>query len=245
MVGAPIDPDLAMITVDLDWAPDHAIDLVAGILLEKGVRATWLVTHDSPAVRALRDHDAFELGIHPNFASASTHGSSFADVLEHCMALVPEARSMRTHHLFQMTPLLDLVLERTPVRADLSLYLHRAPHLSPVAFRSAGRTLHRIPTFWQDDQAMNEAEPCWDPEALMATRGLKVMNFHPIHVLLNSATFDGYRALREAGRITDLPAAAAGEHARPGSGVGTLFRELVGLLASRPTWRVRDVVARL
>lgn len=244
MANGGTDLDLAMITIDLDWAPDYAIDHVAEILLEHDVRATWLVTHASDAVARLRAHDAFELGIHPNFATGSTHGGTFEDVLAHCMALVPDAISMRTHHLFQMTPLFDVVLERTPIRADLSIYLHRAPHLTAVEFRSAGRTLHRLPTYWQDDQAMAEAVPCWDAATLLAPRGLKVLNFHPMHVLLNSGSFEGYRSLRGLGKLTDLPRARTVAHVREGSGVGSLFRGLVASLAGGPTWRVRDVLER-
>jgi hypothetical protein len=244
MTTARADTDATAITLDIDWAPDHAIDHAAEILREHGVRATWLVTHASEAVERLRAVDDFELGIHPNFASASTHGTDFAAVLAHCMELVPEATAMRTHHLFQMTPLFDVVLERTPIRADLSLYLHRAPGLVPVAFRSAGRTLHRFPTYWQDDQAMLEDVPCWDAATLLAPPGLKVFNFHPIHVLLNSRTFDGYRALKDLGRTMDLARAHTSAHLRDGPGTATVFRDVVASLGGRPTWRIRDLVER-
>ena len=61
------------LTFDIDWAPDWAIDLTAGILREREVRATWFVTHESPAVDRLReDSELFELGIHPNFLPGST-----------------------------------------------------------------------------------------------------------------------------------------------------------------------------
>lgn len=246
MRNGGIDPNLVAITLDLDWAPDYAIDLVAQILVEHEVRATWFVTHESEAVRGLRAHELFELGIHPNFASASTHGSGLETVLDHCMQLVPEATSMRTHQLFQLTPLFDLVLERTPIRSDLSLYLHRAPNLSPVAFHSAGRVLHRFPTFWQDDQAMNEPSTCWDPAVLIATPGLKVMNFHPMHVYLNSGSFDRYRTLRGSGRLlSELPQGDTTAHIGEGPGVGTLFRTLVTMLAGGATWRIRDLAQRL
>ena len=80
------------ITLDVDWAPDHAIDAVAGHLIERDVRATWFVTHASPAIDRLRDRpDLFELGIHPNFAPGSTQGETPDAVLDHCMAIVPEA----------------------------------------------------------------------------------------------------------------------------------------------------------
>ena len=42
------------LTLDVDWAPDFMIDFAAEILVEHGVRATWFVTHDSPALTRLR-----------------------------------------------------------------------------------------------------------------------------------------------------------------------------------------------
>ena len=94
-------PSLA-ITLDIDWAPDHVIDRIAAQLIDARVRATWFVTHQSPAIDRLRARpDLFELGIHPNFLNQSTHGETPAEVLAHCMALVPDARSMRTHSLVQ------------------------------------------------------------------------------------------------------------------------------------------------
>lgn len=39
-----------LITIDVDWAPDFAIDPVANALLDAGVSATWFITHASPAI---------------------------------------------------------------------------------------------------------------------------------------------------------------------------------------------------
>ena len=56
-----------VLTLDMDWAPDCAIDFVSEELVSREVRATWFVTHASPAVHRLREHpELFELGIHPN-----------------------------------------------------------------------------------------------------------------------------------------------------------------------------------
>lgn len=79
-----------VLTFDIDWAPDFMIDFVAEGLTQRRVRATWFVTHASPAVEWLREHpDLFELGIHPNFAPGSTQGDSPEAVLRHCLRLEP------------------------------------------------------------------------------------------------------------------------------------------------------------
>ncbi len=67
----------AAITLDVDWAPDFMIDAAAQALVDREVKATWFVTHASPAVERLREHpDLFELGIHPNFLAGSSHGAT-------------------------------------------------------------------------------------------------------------------------------------------------------------------------
>ena len=117
----------------------RAIDVVAQILVESGVPATWLVTHASPAVvTASRPRPPVELGIHPNFLPVRLTARRPAEVLDHCMALVPDAVTMRTH---------ALVSPRRPVRgpsehrsaSTLSLFLPRASasSLSSTARREA------------------------------------------------------------------------------------------------------------
>ncbi len=124
--------DPVLLTFDVDWAPDFAIDVTAALLIERGIRATWMITHRSPAVDRLREYpELFELGIHPNFREGSTHGSTTDAVLRHCMELVPDAVSMRTHSLVQSTPLLARMLATTPIRIDASLLLPRVNGLRP------------------------------------------------------------------------------------------------------------------
>src|ERR1017187_7044133 len=104
------EPCVAL-TLDIDWAPDFVIDFAADLLIRRRVKATWFVTHSSPAVDRLRDHpELFELGIHPNFLPGSSQGKTVAEVLSFCRACVPEARSMRTHALVQSSGLLGDVM---------------------------------------------------------------------------------------------------------------------------------------
>jgi hypothetical protein len=218
------------ITLDIDWAPDAAIDATAQLLRDTQVPATWFVTHRSPAVDRLEEvPDLFELGIHPNFLAGSTHGDTPEDVLRHCMELVPEARSMRTHALVQSTPILEHVLTKTPIRVDVSLFLPRASGLDPVDYQWKGQSLLRIPYFWEDDVEMVRHSPSWDLAPLLdPDEDLRVFAFHPIHVALNSADMAPYEALKRS--VQPLQAASPSDlakHSHNGSGSGTLFRELV------------------
>jgi hypothetical protein len=226
--------DGVAVTLDVDWAPDCAIDHAAALLHRANVPATWFVTHAGAAVERLRSAGPlFELGIHPNFLPGSSHGSSVAEVLSHCMRLVPEARSMRTHSLVQSSPLLGEIVRQTPISVDVSLLLPRHRGLQPVPMPFAERTLIRLPFCWEDDIEMAFAEPDWAPLRARQVGGVRILNFHPIHIYLNSTTVASYRALKAA--VPDLRTATPEQMApfrEQGRGTGWAFQEAVRTLAS-------------
>ncbi len=235
--------DDVAITLDVDWAPDYAIDLAARILVEREVRATWFITHASPAIDRLRQRpDLFELGIHPNFLPGSTHGGTESEVLEHCVALVPDAISMRTHGLYQSTSMLVRVMAETRIEVDVSLLLPWARRLAPVPFVWQGRTLLRVPYFWEDDIEMEALSPSWHlNEALLEEPGLKVFDFHPIHVMLNSSALAPYRRLcLPAGSLASGTEVEARPLVNQGEGTRTLFVELADRL-ERGGFQIRDL----
>jgi hypothetical protein len=240
--------DDVLITLDVDWAPDFAIDFAANLLADAGVRATWFATHPSAALgRLLTRGDLFEVGIHPNFAPGSSHGRTPRQVLAHCLRLVPDARAMRTHSMIQSTPLLDVVLAETPIVAELSVFLPYASGVRPVSYTLHGRTLYRLPFVWEDDYEYGQAAPSWDPAPLLeAGRGLTIFNFHPIHVFLNSCSGEPYAQLKASARpLMDASEETAASLAHAGSGTRTCFTALTTVLADRDGGLcVRDVVAR-
>jgi hypothetical protein len=233
------------ITVDVDWAPEPAIAWLANHLIERQVRSTWFVTHPSEQIERLRTRpDLFELGIHPNFLPGSTQGDSPAAVLDYCRQLVPEATCVRTHRLVQSTPLLTQIMRLGYIRADVSLFLPATPHLRPVPVSLEGYTLWRIPYLWEDDYEMHSHAPCWDlARHLQIGEGLKVFNFHPVHVYLNSADLAPYEALKQ--RETPLAKTSAAEmrdHIYSGAGTRNLLEELVAYLAAGPrSYCIRDL----
>lgn len=225
----------AVLTFDIDWAPDFTINFVTDRLIAQQVRSTWFVTHMSPAIERLRRYpDLFELGIHPNFLPASTHGDTPEMVLRHCMKIVPEAISVRTHQLVQSTPLLEQILTHTPIKADASLFLPYTPHLRPVEHWGNGRMLLRIPCFWADDVEMGRITRSWSLKALLSIgEGLKVFAFHPIHIYLNSGDRSSYRALKQkVPIISEATPTALDPFVQFGEGTRTVFADLVAHLAT-------------
>jgi hypothetical protein len=224
-----------VMTLDIDWAPDAIIDSVAALLIERRVKATWFVTHRSPAVDRLRQHrDLFELGIHPNMLPGSTHGTTENEALAHVLEIVPGAVSMRTHGLYQTSNFLVKAATQFGLRVDVSLFLPRAPHLQPHRITWGGAALWRIPYFWEDDVEMFEERPIWHvSDDRLAVPGLRVFDFHPVHVALNTDRFERYDTLRKTRPLGSWDAAFVDAHARDGDGPRSMFIGLADTLAGR------------
>jgi hypothetical protein len=215
------------LTIDVDWAPDWMIERLADALETAAVRATWFVTHDSPALARLRAQpELFELGIHPNFRAGSTHGEDPDAVLDHLMAIVPEAVSTRSHCLVESTPLLTRIVHRTPVRLDSTTFLPDATDVRPAWRHTAAGPLLRVPLVWLDDYEPLRPQPDWDLRRLLGGDGVAVLGFHPTRVCLNLARQEDYERLK--GGLADT---APGTGPLAGDGPATAFAALVERLA--------------
>ncbi len=219
-----------VITIDIDWAPDFAIDYVAEILIENNVKASWFVTHYSEAIEKLKTkEDLFELGIHPNLLDNSTHGRTEEEVLAHILKIVPSATSMRTHGLYQSSSFLIKASVDYGITADLSLFLPRAANLQPHQIKWSGAKLWRLPYFWEDDSEMYEDDPIWElSDERLNVPGLRIFDFHPIHILLNTRRFDDYSALKQIRPVSKWDFEFVKEHVSKEKGPRNIFLELTG-----------------
>ena len=222
------------------------IEPMAKALIDRGVRATWLITHESPSVSALSDHpDLFELGIHPNFHAGSTQGTTPEEIVDHCMALVPTARCVRTHGLLQSTRLLYELARRGGLKVDLSLFFRCQWDAQPASFEYRDVNLLRFPDVWKDDVEMGRPDAIWSLAPILRLDGLKILGFHPIHVFLNCSNGDSYEEIKRLGPVDACPEEYARELRRTGVGSSTMFREAIDYLASRGGGeRITDLVAR-
>lgn len=182
------------LTFDVDWAPDWAVADVLEMLAAHSTPATFFVTHSSDILREIAA-EGHEIGIHPNFLAGSSHGGEPVDVMRSVMALAPRARVMRTHSLVQGTTLFEAILAACPqIEYDLSLLTYGSPHAAWTGWHSRGRTLRRHNYNWEDDIAFDDPRQEWTTYRPMAP--IDVLDFHPIHVALNSSREDAYMALK-------------------------------------------------
>ena len=223
------------ITFDTDWAPDWMMNEIASILISNEVKSTWFVTHDSPFLNAIREKpNLFEIGIHPNCYPGSTQGGSEDEILTKLKESVPEAISMRTHGLYQSTNFLVKAAIEYGIKIDASLFLPRMDYITPHLFAWREARLYRVPYFWSDDLECFQADPLYRLSlSKFNGDGLKIFNFHPIHILLNTARFKTYEKFKSLNLTTDqCTKDVIDKHRWSGNGPRRLFMELVEYLRS-------------
>jgi hypothetical protein len=186
----------ALLTFDWDWAPDTLIEPIIDQLIASKIPSIWFVTHNTPLLGKLRRYsDLFELGIHPNFFKGSSQGATEDEIIVNMLKIVPEARSVRTHGLYQYSNLILKLGSKYGLEFDFSIFLPNSS-IQPHQFIFGNQSITRFPYNWEDDIAM------FDPKGLegclnhILSLNRSIFDFHPIHVALNSKDLDAYNCLK-------------------------------------------------
>jgi len=236
--------DDILITLDVDWAPDFIIRDVAELLRSAGVRSTWFATHESEAIRELEKDPLFEIGIHP--ASYTTDGMK--DSMREMKRLFPQADSLRTHGLFHSSILRHAETVDHGIRIDSSTYLREMPHISPFYTYYDSKPLLSVPFFWTEDGEMYAPGSSFQAERIVEVPGLKVLDYHPVHIWLNSRTMDRYNGLKaKLGPPTkwtekDLAGGRPEEGAR---GAGDHFKDMLEICRQRGSMTLKELAERM
>ena len=184
--------DKIFITFDIDWASDSVLSYTLDIIEEQDVSATFFVTHETPLLQRMRENPKIELGIHPNFnfllAGDFRYGKNFDEVIDYYFNIVPDAVSCRCHSLVQSSNILEALSNRG-IKFDLNLYL--PPKIIAHPFLHFNQKILRLPHIWEDDICAVSGMQ-WNCTEYMNRPGLKIFDFHPIHVFLNMERIDRY-----------------------------------------------------
>jgi polysaccharide deactylase WbmS-like protein len=214
-------------TSDLDWAPESMIEDTLQIFSEAEVPLTPFITHASRAIGGVYNGDrAAEAGVHPNFRPGSTHGGTCREVIDHVLQLWPAAQCFRSHGFVDSSDIAAAFFARG-LRYDSNICLHLQARLVPLS-HSTG--LIRFPVFLEDDVVLARAP---DPEIksllpALGTSGLKIFNFHPQHVALNTPSA-GYYA-----RVKPQVGDNWQRHTHRGRGVRSLLLDLLSVVRDAP-----------
>jgi hypothetical protein len=186
------------LTFDMDWANDDVLNYCIDKLEESSIKATFFVTNETPVLERLRHSDLFELGIHPNFnfllEGDHRYGVDYNEVIDYYLKIVPDAVSVRSHSLTQNGPIMDEFIRRGLIYdVNLLLMYMSEIELKPIPYYSEGFT--RLPYFWEDDTYILYNQKVEVPK-LVSRPGLKIFDFHPIHVFLNTSDLSQYDNVR-------------------------------------------------
>ncbi len=190
--------DKLFITIDIDWAHDEVIEDTLKLLEEAKASATLLITHKTKLLKNLYNNKLFELGIHPNFNNLlngeSEESIDASKIVSKLLEIVPNAKCVRSHSMTQNSKLLDIFFEKK-IKYDLNHFvpLHSGIQLKPWA---SWNGIIKVPYFWEDDIdcIYNKGHTI---EELLLYKGIKVVDFHPIHIFLNTESMDRYQASRK------------------------------------------------
>ena len=192
------------LTFDIDWASDEVIEYTLNIIEKKGVKSTWFVTHDSPVLERLKGNKNLELGIHPNFNFLLNgdfrNGRDAEEVIDKLLEIVPNARCVRSHAMTQSSGLRELFYTKG-LTHDCN---HFIPEQTEIVLKpwKIWNNLLKVPYFWEDDiNCVSEIKT--DIRELVTRRGIKVFDFHPIHVFLNIEKIERYYEVRNFQKETE------------------------------------------
>ena len=191
------------LTFDMDWAHDEIIQDTLNILNSHNAQSTWFVTHQSPIIEDLRNDLNIELGVHPNFNQILENinkRESQEEIIQGILKVVPEAKSIRSHSLTQNSKILD-TLYSLGITHDVNHFIpnYINSNIKPWMHWNG---LIKVPFCWEDDVSLlykniniEESDPIKIVNDLKNS-SVKVFDFHPIHIFLNTESISRYEKTR-------------------------------------------------
>ena len=139
--------------------------------------------------------------------------------MDRVLEAVPNATAVRSHSMMQSSLLLDLFADRG-LTHDCNHFIPADAGIEQKPWR-IWNGLTKVPYSWEDDihciaGGVNPVQACHGP-------GLSVVDFHPIHLFLNTEALDRYEAARPYLASSDR----LREFAFLGRGSRSLFEELL------------------
>ncbi len=188
------------ITFDIDWAPEDSIEECINICIEQDIKATFYATHQSKALNNILNNTQFEIGIHPNFLPGSTQGEDFDSIMNNLLSYYPNSVTIRTHSLYQSTKMYGEFINKFPqLKSDCSTYID-CNNLKPYKFYASIEKqdyITRLGINWEDDIFMMSGK---DFNNIQLDCEVAILNFHPIHISLNSYNMNNYENLKQASK---------------------------------------------
>lgn len=195
------------ITMDIDWACDQVLEDTCDLIEYYDIPVTLFVTHNTDLLEKIRSNKKITLGIHPNFNPLLENRGccDYTSVINNMKKLVPEALAVRSHSLTSSTMLTKAFCD-CGMQYELNTYL--PPQKGNVIFPfKRCENIINVPFIFEDDIYLSENRQGYEGDGYLQSlleyylshefSMLKVFNFHPIHLYLNTENLNRYESSKK------------------------------------------------
>jgi hypothetical protein len=171
------------LSFDIDWAHDKIIEDTLNLVKSFQIDAIWFVTHKTDLIHEIEANKNNEVGIHPNFNRVMmgdfSNGKNAEEIIDRLLKLVPNCSSIRSHSVTQSSLLTALYLEKG-ITHETNDYIpfHTNLYIEPWISEEG---MVKAPYFFSD-QLYSLKKTDMSIFSLIQRTGLKIFNFHPIHI---------------------------------------------------------------
>ena len=200
-------------TMDTDWAPPEVVEFVLDEVVDDQLALTVFSTG---RYSVLESRPATEVALHYNVEEVG-----FERSLRQIADLLPGAIGARGHSLAFSERLRPLYRE-FGIAYDSSYLMFEQHGIEPFY---VARGVWELPIFFMDAFFLeyHEGRRSSAPnQASLLRRGLKVLDFHPVHLLLNTPSLEYYHSVKQHYQDFD----ALMDHRFQGWGMRVLFEEI-------------------
>lgn len=184
-------------TSDIDWASEAVMEEYFLQIEKFNINPTLFVTHSSDVIDEKFKQNKIERGIHPNFLQGSSHGNTFDEIVQTCIKFAPEAKTFRSHRLFDVTDITHLLKDKYDFKYVSNLGTILQTGIRPVLHESG---LLHFPIFFEDGTHL------WNKldlninhyEKLLKSSGIKIISFHPMNFVFNSNSISYMRGIKDS-----------------------------------------------
>lgn len=187
---------MVSITSDIDWAPDYVIEHMIQLFEEFDNKCTFFATHKSGTLNRI-DKKSFEIAIHPNFNNLIFNNQiiSAEKIVKDLLELYPNAIGLRSHSVTHSSRLQQLFYN-LGIKYDSNQFVPYNYDTKPYMCWSG---VLRIPYNWEDDVHYmygNHFDNIFLRKINIEMKNI-IMDFHPIHVYLNTYNREHYNTARK------------------------------------------------
>ena len=184
------------LTFDIDWAPDFVLEEILNILDRFNIKGTFFATHETNMNQIIKGK-GHELGAHPNFNPLllnKQETQTAESILDNILKIDSDITSIRSHSTTQSSVLLKLFLEKN-IFYECNDFIPFESGIVLKPFSVWGGKMCKVPYFWEDDISFFQDNRS-SIKQLLLYEGLKVFDFHPIHIYLNSSSMKQYETIK-------------------------------------------------